>query len=125
MPLQYVDVELQEKLKEMAEQEKQTVVAVLRRLVGIGAKKNTVPVVAPVAPTPVQVLDDPNARWENTKEQLGKKCGCEFDDNMDILSVKDWGLFRTINNGKLMEKYLSMHPEERDKYAVVVTEANK
>ncbi len=112
----YVDKELHERLKEIAAQEKRTVVAILRRLVGVDEIAEDVDEIGPT---------DPIKRWAWVKQKLGVKCGCVFDDEMMVHSVTDWGLFRTINNGKLMELYLSSHPEERDKYSGVTAQATK
>ena len=110
----YADAALYERLKEIAAQEGRTVVAILRRLVGVAEIVEDVDEIGPT---------DPIKRWVWVKQKLGVKCGCLFDDEMMVHSVADWGLFRTINNGKLMELYLSTHPEERDKYSGVTAQA--
>jgi len=114
MPLTYIDAKLQVRLKEIAAQENCTVVAILRRLVGVDEIVKDTDGIGPT---------DPIKRWEWVKQKLGVRCGCVFDDEMLVLRVTDWGLFRTINNGKLMELYLSAHPEERDMYSGVTAKA--
>ncbi len=116
MPIVYVDEELQAKLKRMAKKEGRSIVALLRHLVGVAAISEEVDVPAP---------EDPEEKWEWTKKLLGVKCGCTFNDEMKVDGVTDWGLFRTINNSALMDKYLLDHPEERDKYAAVVEETTR
>ena len=111
MPLTYVDTELHVRLKEIAAQEKCSVVSILRRLVGV---VEIVEDLDGIGPT------DPIRRWEWVKQKLGVKCGCVFDDEMKVHAVTDWGLFRTINSGKLMELYLTAHPEEREDRKSVV-----
>ncbi len=116
MPLVYVDDETHITLKEMSAREGRPIVAILRRFVRATDLIDETDEIGPM---------DAVERWEWTKKRLGIKCGCVFNDVMEVFEVKDWGLFRTINNGKLMEKYLSLHPEERDKYSGVVAEVKQ
>lgn len=126
MALIYVDDEVRDTLKAMAKLQNRPIVEVIRRLLGTSAPAKDV--VVAIAATAEKTTDatippeDPEARWEWTKKSLGAKCGCIFDDEMKVVGVKDWGLFRTVKNGALMEQYLAEHPGERDKYAGVVVE---
>lgn len=119
MTLIYVDEELHKRLKDLARTENRPMVAVIRHRIFSSSD----------VPTPDidkdEVLSEasdassiPEERWEQTKKQLGIKCGCTFDDEMNVFSVTDWKLFRTISNGKLAEKYLAAHPDERNKIIV-------
>ncbi len=115
MALVYVADESRDKLKEIARREGRTVAEVVRRWLET---------IEPVASALEEVLDmsiapaDPEEKWDWVKATLGVKCGCIFNDEMNVISVKDWGLFRAVKNGKLMEQYLAAHPGERDKYTV-------
>ncbi len=150
MVLIYVDEATRDKLKERAREENRTVAAILRifacgeetvRAVDadIDSSANTVDARAVLIENLQRLTKkdagnlagehwasekptDPEKRWEWVKRNLGLDCGCVFDDDLFVIEVKDWGLFRTISNGKLMEIYLSMNPKERDMYSGVTAE---
>ncbi len=108
MALVYVDEELHEKLKELARRENRPIVGVIRRLVTVTTESNGT---TEVVETPM----DAAARWSWMKRGLGIKCGCIFDDDMEVSDVINWEVFKVVNQGKLMERYLIKYPERRPK----------
>lgn len=111
MPTIYVDDELHEKLKEKAKSEGRPIVSVLRRFAGLeGANVNG----AGGAVAATDADTGPEGAWEKVKIKLEEQCGCVFDDAMNVLSVTNPDLFKTISNGKLRDKFLEAHPEVKD-----------